>query len=198
MWSDIPGWYNFDDVYAQAIAEAQDGDVLVEVGVAFGRSLAHLARMAIDSGKKLHIYGIDPWIDDWTAPVNYDPHNGRPTWGAEHAEWARSLGGPFNAFCHAMRTHAPEELEYVNVIRATSVQAAQMFYGDNARMVFIDANHNYDAVRSDIYSWVPLVMRGGIFAGHDYTPDFPGVEQAVHELLPTAVRQRDSFYLRVP
>lgn len=170
--------------------------MLVEVGVAFGRSLAYLARKAIDSKKKLHIYGIDPWIDDWTAPVSYDPHNGRPTWGAEHAEWARSLGGPFNAFCHAMRTHAPEELEYVNVLRTTSLHASIMVPNNQLRMVFIDASHNYTDVCDDIMAWGSMVMPGGIFAGHDYTPAFPGVEQAVRELLPGAVRQRDSFYMR--
>jgi len=194
-WDQIPGWFDFMAIYDQAIDESKDGDVLVEVGVAFGRSLAYLARKAIDSKKKLHIYGVDPWVDDWSTPTDYDPRNGRPTWGAEHAEWARSVGGPFNAFICSMREHAPEELEYVNVLRTTSVKASLMF--PMVRMAFLDGNHNFDEVCRDIRAWYPRVMQGGIMAGHDFTPNFPGVEEAVHELLPDAVRRENSFYLRV-
>lgn len=194
-WRDIPGWFNFDDIYDEAIERSEDGDVLVEVGVAFGRSIAYLARKAIDSKKNLRIYGIDPWIDDW-KPGEYDPHNGRPTWGAEHADWARSLGGPFNAFCYAMHTHAPEELEYITVLRTTSTLASDLIMHP-CRMVFLDGNHNYDAVLDDLNSWMYHVVRGGILAGHDYTPDFPGVQQAVHETLGDVPRRRDSFFLEV-
>lgn len=50
--------------------------------------------------------------------------------------------------------------------------------------VFIDGNHQYEAVKQDIADWSPKVRTGGILSGHDYY-DFAsgrgGVVQAVDE-----------------
>ncbi len=201
-WESIPGWFDFQDIYDQAVEEAKDGAIFVELGVAFGRSAAYLARRVIDSGKRIRIFAVDPWTDDWTAPKAYDPHNGRPTWGAEHADWARACGGPYNAFVAAMRAHAIEELERLEVLRLTSTLASRLFPttgtgGRQIDMCFVDANHNYDGVAEDLRTWAPLVKVGGVLAGHDYTSEFPGVEQAVAELVPGAARRRTSFWSRV-
>lgn len=53
-------------------------------------------------------------------------------------------------------------------------------------LVFIDARHDYDSVKQDILLWAPLVKSGGILCGHDYSQAFPGVKQAVDELIPKA------------
>lgn len=49
--------------------------------------------------------------------------------------------------------------------------------------IFIDADHDYENVKTDILAWRPLLREGGILAGHDYQPAFPGVIQAVDELI---------------
>jgi len=51
-------------------------------------------------------------------------------------------------------------------------------------MLFIDADHSYEAVKADILAWSPLVIPSGVLCGHDYSWKFPGVVQAVNELLP--------------
>jgi cephalosporin hydroxylase len=183
-WADIPGWFGFRDTYDRAVALAQDGDTFVEVGVAFGRSVAYLSRAVIDSGKKVKIYAVDPWWDDWWhVPDQYPTHLERPTWGGEFSQMGRDLGGPFSAFCHLMRTHAHEELERINVLRCKSHEAASIV--GPCRMVMIDANHNYAEVAKDIAIWRPHMLPGGIFAGDDYSEgDFPGVVQAVKENVP--------------
>lgn len=48
-------------------------------------------------------------------------------------------------------------------------------------MVYIDADHRYEAVIADIVSWRRHVKEGGILAGHDYGT-FPGVTRAVDEI----------------
>ena len=35
-------------------------------------------------------------------------------------------------------------------------------------MVWIDANHEFAAVRDDILGWMPHVRKGGLICGHDY------------------------------
>jgi Methyltransferase domain len=181
-WDSIPGWCGFTETYDEMVATCPDGGTLCEIGVAFGRSLAYLSRRVIDSGKRrIKIYAVDPWWDDWWhVPEQYPTHIERPTWGGEHSQFGRDLGGPFSAFVHCMRTHAAEELERVNVLRCRSVDAAQ-FIGP-CHGVLIDADHNYAAVAQDIALWRPHILPGGILAGDDWSErDFPGVCKAVRE-----------------
>lgn len=192
-WSDIPGWFDWHEVVDRAVADAPRDrpSVFVEVGVAFGRSLAYTARKCIESGKNIQLWAADPWVDDWNP--DWDMQDGtRPTWGAEHAGWAREMGGPFNAFLTMMQRHAREELEFCKVVRARGVDLAEMLKGTLPRTphyVWIDGDHRYDGVRSDLKSWRHQwdLLRGEDewyprwFGGHDYTPAFEGVQRAVHE-----------------
>ena len=183
-WSDITGWYGFEHTYRRAVDAAQDGDVFVELGVAFGRSVAHLARMCIDNGKKVKIYAIDPWTDDnWAATEEDDPCKVWPSWGGEDAEKVKRIGGPYSAFLDSMRTHAPEELEYIKPLRLYSYEAAKLFAPGSLKLCMIDANHFYKPVLEDILTWMPKVRPDGILAGDDYSDaDFPGVVKAVKEV----------------
>lgn len=200
-WAELPGWTDFFDIYDEAIATAPHGATLVEVGVAFGRSLAYLASRAIDAKRHdLIIIGVDPWVDDhnpdWVR--NGSVEASRPTWGAENADWARAQGGPFNAFLVAMHQHAPLELERVRIMRGRFAQdVAEALYSETyepLHMIFIDGDHRYEGVKRDIEMAQRLITPGGILAGHDYTDEFPGVVQAVAEMIPNAVRRGTSWY----
>lgn len=67
------------------------------------------------------------------------------------------------------------------MIRQKSVDAAKLFPDKSLDFVYIDANHTYEAVTSDITAWWPKMKPGGIFAGHDYNEISPEVRQAVDE-----------------
>lgn len=62
-------------------------------------------------------------------------------------------------------------------------------YSDNAvkkikekiDFIYIDGNHDYKYVLSDLNNYWPLVKKGGIFAGHDI--NFEGVAKAVCEFV---------------
>lgn len=70
----------------------------------------------------------------------------------------------------------------------TSLDAAQMYFerGEQFDLVFIDAEHSYEATSADIRAWAPLVRAGGWISGHDYGSEwFPkfGVKRAVDEFV---------------
>ena len=58
----IAGWFDFEDIYRGAVATAESGAVLVEVGCWEGKSLAFLGVEAINSGKMLRVIGVDHFL----------------------------------------------------------------------------------------------------------------------------------------
>ena len=71
----------------------------------------------------------------------------------------------------------------VTAIRTTSFDAATTFGNESQDVIFLDADHSYEAVKQDIEAWYPKVRPGGVLCGHDYNPDtYPGVKRAVHEM----------------
>jgi len=52
---------------------------------------------------------------------------------------------------------------------------------DNLDYIYIDGDHTYDGVKSDIELYYPKVKSGGLFGGHDYTLKSMGLVQAVKE-----------------
>lgn len=50
-------------------------------------------------------------------------------------------------------------------------------------VVYIDGNHEYEAVSQDIAAFSPKLRAGGILCGHDYVKTWPGVIRAVDEFV---------------
>lgn len=172
-WEDIAGWAGFRDTYARYVRDhARNGDVVVEIGVFAGKSIAYLARLCLDKGLDVTIYGVDPWESD-----NGD--DGRVPQGC--AAEVRTHGGPFQFFCDSMTRHAREELERVRILRCTSLIARRLFDAHSLAMVCIDGSHRYEDVLDDIRAWSTAVRTGGILCGDDCQPGFPGVVRAVEE-----------------
>ncbi len=189
-WQDIPGFFDFQDVYDQAIAEAKNGDILIEVGTFLGKSAAYMADRIKASGKELNFYCVDSWdekdYDQWWIGVKDDPPN---PWPCEELH-GKTL---HEAFWYCMEK-VGNELQ--TVIRKPSVEAARMFVGDSVRFVFIDANHSHSAVLSDIQAWWYKIRPGGILAGHDYGVSlWPGVKKAVDHTFGPKVEHRNNSWL---
>lgn len=66
------------------------------------------------------------------------------------------------------------------VIEIASVMAAKAFADASVDMVFIDADHVYESVKPDIDAWLPKATK--IICGHDFSPSYPGVMQAVKDV----------------
>ena len=165
-WQELKGWS--EDIlmwhWEKLARELPQGARYVEVGVLFGRSIACLGTLRPD---------IDLWaIDMWAETVDASP-------GACYEEIGKEYHTTWEAFLGLMRRHAPDVLDRLHVIRAPSTSVTVPL----ADVVFIDADHTEDAVRADINHWRERVKDGGVLAGHDFQPDYPGVQKAVREIL---------------
>ena len=68
--------------------------------------------------------------------------------------------------------------------KTDSITASKNFNDSYFDFVYIDADHEYEAVKNDILHWWPKVKKGGLLCGHDYaTPAIPGVSVAVNEVI---------------
>jgi len=66
-------------------------------------------------------------------------------------------------------------------LQATSKDVAPAIEDGTLDGVFIDGCHYYECVEEDLRMWVPKVRKGGFIAGHDFSPQWPGVVRAVQE-----------------
>lgn len=165
----IPGWFYFDKYYVEAVQAAPQTAHFVEVGSFKGRSTAFLAVEIINSGKQIRFDCVDTWMGS-------EEHQA----GGSHPDASVINGTLFEEFIQNMQ---PAAGHYIP-IRLPSVGAAYLYPDNSLDFVFLDAAHDYLNVRADILAWLPKVKPGSVLAGDDY--GWPGVKQAVDELLPGA------------
>jgi predicted O-methyltransferase YrrM len=55
----------------------------------------------------------------------------------------------------------------VEILRMTSVEAAQQFANDSVDFVYIDGNHAYAYALQDFEAWFPKLRNGGLMCGDD-------------------------------
>lgn len=144
---------------------------IVELGVFHGRTALQLAWGA-SQGLGAHVTAIDPW----DLPGNvYDP----PFTDAESKRWAR---------------HWVDSLGYadkIDLIQAFSYQVAERWSSGVGEwsvrpvgLLYVDGDHTKDGAKRDIVTWAPHLAPGALIAVDDYGhPDWPGVGQAVDELV---------------
>ena len=171
----VPGWMSPDELTWLA-AQAQDAQVVVEVGSWKGRSTMALADHCLGT-----VYAIDQWAGDCLTDT-----------GRVHP-----LKTDVSA---AFRTHLRWHLKTgrVKALRLPSSRALARLarqIGRVADLVFIDGDHRYSGVTSDIAAARPLLKPGGVLCGHDYTnADWPGVATAVTEAFGGAHQLVDSIW----
>lgn len=108
----------------------------------------------------LKMYAIDPWI-------SYE--------GAGRTQEIKARQDFL--YGHAGRVLAPYDCA---LIRKTSVEALKDFEDESLDFVYIDGDHSFKHVATDIEEWTKKVKKGGVVSGHDYLcypPSFPLVCQ---------------------
>lgn len=148
------------------LIELLNARVVVEVGVYRGEFLAQLSAAHV---RDCIFHGVDAW----TMSPDYDGYSDALA-NSDLLEKAERI---------ARRRFAGNSR--IKLEKGDSLQAVSSFPKSSADLVYIDANHSYDRVRSDLQGWYPVVRPGGVLAGHDYCRHFPGVIDAVNEFTRT-------------
>lgn len=129
-----------------------------EIGVLYADTSCYL----LGSFSKLTMLCIDPYKE-------YVEKDGERTMEAMRS---------FEFFAHKRLEPFAERARF---IRGTSLEVATDMRDECLDFVFIDANHEYESVRTDIEAWYPKVRPGGLFCGHDFR--WEGVKRALVEFL---------------
>lgn len=174
-WEDVQGYFthkNKED-YEFLVNLIPDNGIMVEIGSFRGKSLACIAETI--KRKNLKVYSVDIFdkviSEEYIEPDVYAKKNNM-----------------FNDFLETIKKFGLND--FVEVMVMKSENAAKVLVKDNIKLdlVFIDADHSYEAVKTDIESWWPLLKDESIMSGHDYCKEgvsWPGVHQAVHERFST-------------
>jgi len=174
-YTSVPGYFDFESVYNEVVAAAPNGSTLIEVGCWLGRSVIYLAEAVSASGKDIRVFAVDTWRGS-----------------EEHCPEDQVLirahyGHVWHQFVNNVRACGAQSI--IVPMPLPSLEASKYFEDSSAFMVFIDAQHAYEPVKSDIAAWRSKVKPGGYLAGHDYGWNGPQhVKRAVDEAFPSGVR----------
>jgi predicted O-methyltransferase YrrM len=171
----VPGWMSKEELTWLA-EHAAASTHIIEIGSWKGRSTKALA--CATSGR---VYAVDHWMGQSTPNAH----------GKISSPDTELLVKGSEAIFREFYLNLKDEIAASKVVtvRASSADAVQllrpMLPNGKADMVFIDADHAYECVKTDIKGYLSLLSAGSLLCGHDYgNPDWPGVEKAVQELLP--------------
>eukprot|EP00927_Polykrikos_kofoidii_P071989 TRINITY_DN68164_c0_g1_i1.p1 TRINITY_DN68164_c0_g1~~TRINITY_DN68164_c0_g1_i1.p1 ORF type:complete len:482 (+),score=64.72 TRINITY_DN68164_c0_g1_i1:57-1502(+) len=136
--------------------------IMVEIGV----FRAGLSKFLLEKLPFLRLLGVDPYVGvDGTFP----------------GDFSRTLN-PDDALSTASAAFAMFG-DRATLLPMTSEEAARQIPEASLDAVFVDGCHLYDCVTEDLRLWAPKLRRDGqaLLAGHDFSPQWPGVVRAVHE-----------------
>jgi predicted O-methyltransferase YrrM len=93
-------------------------------------------------------------------------------------------------FNNVYETYLDRTKDYTNIktLKMTSDEGYDALKFNEWDFIYIDGLHTYEGVKTDIQNYLPLVKKGGVIGGHDYTDKIPhlvGVYQAVNEMFGT-------------
>lgn len=160
FFKDIEGWFSFPNLYAYAVSQF-DNAKFVEIGTWQGQSASFMAVEIANSRKNIDFFCVDTWS------------------GSEEHQTDEIVIK--DALYDKFLSNIEPVKNYITPLRMSSERASQHFKDGSLDFIFIDAAHDYENVKKDIEAWYPKLKVGGVIAGHDFHPDWPGVMKAVEE-----------------
>lgn len=145
---------------------------IAELGVYRGQTLEYLLRAL----PEIRITAVDTWrpgdpaIDTPPALKKTEADGGGRAY----------LGDDHEAYYRYVLALAEAYHPRIDVLRMTTLAAADRVEDGSHDLIFIDADHRPDAVEADVRAWAPKLKPGGWITGHDY--DLPALGRRVKRL----------------
>ena len=161
----VEGWLNPIEGYLlYRLARDADGQgAIVEIGSWMGLSTAWLAAGSKAAGRE-RVHAVDVF-------------DGGPM--LKELAVIRDEGTTYHRF--AENLEGLGLFDYVEPMIAESSAAARQWTKGAIRLLFIDGDHSYAAVRQDFDLWSPHVAVGGLIVLDDASEQYPGVVQLFNE-----------------
>lgn len=154
------GWFHHGEKIL-SLLEAHRPMVCVELGTWKGASAIAMARVLRKWGGHLTC------IDTWTGAVDQ-------VWGTKSGYPGMLVECANNIITAGVEAN-------VCLMPAKTDEAAAHWSGW-IDFLYVDADHSYQSVVTDLAMWWPFVKKGGLIAGDDYgNPQYPGVAEAWDE-----------------
>lgn len=124
------------------------------VGVEIGVLRGDYSKMILEEWKNGKLY----LVDTWRHISEYIDMNGQD----DEYHYECMIQTAKNIKQYQNRAH---------MIRMGSVDAAKLFPDEYFDFIYIDADHSYEAVKTDLEVWWPKIKKGGVFSGDDFIPE---------------------------
>lgn len=133
------------------------GDLGYTSGAEVGVARAHLSEFMLKTIPNLTLHSIDPWKEYYVKPQN-------------------KIDKSYNISVSKLSKY-----QNSRIVRKTSIEASHDFPDQCLDFIYIDGNHRFDWVVTDLIFWSRKVKIGGIVSGHDYFKFYrSGVMEAVN------------------
>lgn len=168
----LDGWLANEegDRLAALAAQVAPDHVIVELGSYRGKSACFLA-YGSQQGNQRPVYCVDLWTigGQWESAEERRPGGALHHEDPSHYETFKANTAPY--------------ADRIVEVNAHSHAAGHKWKGGRTiGLLFVDADHRYEATLGDLEAWAPHVAPGGWICCHDYVnADYPGVALAVDE-----------------
>lgn len=158
-WNQIKGWFDLSEAIAiqTIVKQLPPGSKLVELGSFQGRSSVAISAVLPPNSV---LYCVDHFQGS-----------------EEHKNLNLDIGNLLDAFTTNIERFGVKDKIYTLVMSTT--EAAEKFEPETLDLIFLDAAHDYDSVKTDVLNWYPKLKPGGYLFCDDYAPNWPGVMRAL-------------------
>lgn len=162
-YSEIQGWFDFEDVYSYMANLMPKDAKMLEIGTWLGKSTCFLGAEVKKLDRNIHIYAVDTFKGEDSCDF--------------HLDVVAKNGGTIR-HCFDKNVEDLGLRDIITTIESESINCIEKIPIKEFNFIFIDADHKYEPVKRDIEYLFPYVKSGGVIAGHDFEKD---VEKAVVE-----------------
>jgi len=160
--SDTYGWCVFYYGVLSKVINENNFKNCVEVGIGYGFH----ARQVLENTNIKKLVLVDP--------SKWYPNDG-------FAEDVMKNGGFDDLVLNIKRMLTPWENRYTWLRKCSTEVTEEEIPEESVDVVFVDADHSYEAVKADLEFWWKKVRKGGQLLGDDYSSCHPGTTKAVDE-----------------